>query len=410
MKKILSFLLALMLSISSLSLLVVADWIESEDVTIGDFRLSIYRDGTVSITEYYGYDSDLIIPEKLGEYTVTKISGGAFDGCTFINNISIPDTIMEIGAGAFCDTGYYNNDDNWENDALYIGKHLVSAKEDISELVIKDGTNFVAEGLMEYNHNLTAVVFPSSIKFIGASAFTHCSNIKTIVISGKVENIKKQTFSNCTNLKSVVLNEGLKKIDGYSFVDCDDLRSIYLPSSIEFVDEDAFYGCTKFTDVYYGGTEEEWNTKVVTHLEGQFDFEGKTVHFNHIHNDENRNDICDVCMNDGVWHEHFYTADKTVPSTCENEGYIIYVCSCNKTYKEYTPATGHFYDENGVCEKCGDVDNSTPTTPELPGNPSDDCSCNCHKSGFMGFIWKILRIFFKLFKVQPVCSCGIAHY
>lgn len=43
-------------------------------------------------------------------------------------------------------------------------------------------------------------------------------------------------------------------------------------------------------------------------------------------------------------------------------------------------------------------------------DPTADCSCNCHKSGFMGFIWKILRIFYKLFKINPVCGCGIAHY
>ena len=51
-----------------------------------------------------------------------------------------------------------------------------------------------------------------------------------------------------------------------------------------------------------------------------------------------------------------------------------------------------------------------PDVPDEPENPSVNCSCKCHKNGFMGFIWKILRIFFKLFGSQPVCSCGVAHY
>lgn len=42
--------------------------------------------------------------------------------------------------------------------------------------------------------------------------------------------------------------------------------------------------------------------------------------------------------------------------------------------------------------------------------PSETCSCNCHKTGIMGFLWKIIRIFLKLFKINPVCECGVAHY
>lgn len=40
----------------------------------------------------------------------------------------------------------------------------------------------------------------------------------------------------------------------------------------------------------------------------------------------------------------------------------------------------------------------------------DDCSHICHKSGFLGFIWKILCFFFRLLKTNPICDCGIAHY
>ena len=41
---------------------------------------------------------------------------------------------------------------------------------------------------------------------------------------------------------------------------------------------------------------------------------------------------------------------------------------------------------------------------------SDNCDHLCHKGGFMGFIWKIVRFFNKLFKSNPVCECGAAHY
>ena len=41
---------------------------------------------------------------------------------------------------------------------------------------------------------------------------------------------------------------------------------------------------------------------------------------------------------------------------------------------------------------------------------NDDCNHMCHKQGFMGFIWKIVKFFSKLFGTNPTCECGVAHY
>lgn len=102
----------------------------------------------------------------------------------------------------------------------------------------------------------------------------------------------------------------------------------------------------------------------------------------------------------------FYVDDngmKTkLESTCA-DGYIIF-----KTdhFSEYV-----LVDESSeITEPSTDPDEPT-TEPEKPDEPAEDnCSHLCHKSGFMGFIWKIVRFFIKLFKANPVCDCGIAHY
>ena len=118
--------------------------------------------------------------------------------------------------------------------------------------------------------------------------------------------------------------------------------------------------------------------------------------------DENNDGVCDLCTD---LHTCVYASVKT-EATCTANGYIIYTCSCGDTYTEIIPTTGHDY-QNGTCTKCGDVKEAVTDTPE---DPSANCSHLCHKSGFMGFIWKILRIFYKLFKTNPVCACGLAHY
>ena len=98
-------------------------------------------------------------------------------------------------------------------------------------------------------------------------------------------------------------------------------------------------------------------------------------------------------------HEHSYTPE-TVSPTCTEDGKTVYTCSCGDTYTEVLPATGHT-DENadGKCDICGE-------TLEAVKN----CTHLCHKTGFLGFIWKIVNLFNILFRINPACSCGMKHY
>ena len=110
---------------------------------------------------------------------------------------------------------------------------------------------------------------------------------------------------------------------------------------------------------------------------------------------------------------HTYSSTVTAP-TCTTQGYTTYTCACGDTYvADYVNALGH-KDNNGdyKCDNgCGyEYEKPTPENPDTPEDPSTDCSCNCHKDGFMGFIWKIMNFFNKLFKTKQYCSCGAKHW
>lgn len=93
---------------------------------------------------------------------------------------------------------------------------------------------------------------------------------------------------------------------------------------------------------------------------------------------------------------HSYNIISNITPNCTEKGYNVYACSCGDSYNETIPAKGHNFD-GSVCIDCG-------------YDKADSCSCNCHKSGFEGFIWKILSFFYKLFRTNGTCSCGAAHY
>ena len=104
---------------------------------------------------------------------------------------------------------------------------------------------------------------------------------------------------------------------------------------------------------------------------------------------------------------HKETIDPGVAPTCTESGLTdgshCSVCNIVLVKQGVIPATGH-NDSNsdGICDNCGE-NLGTHT-------PSGNCTCICHKGGFMGFIYKIIRIFWKLFGTNKICACGAAHY
>lgn len=73
------------------------------------------------------------------------------------------------------------------------------------------------------------------------------------------------------------------------------------------------------------------------------------------------------------------------------------------TYGNYT------YYVDYKCALCNEVYTQTIDKSEI-GFDYQECDHICHKTGFMGFFAKIALFFWKLFKTNPVCECGMAHY
>lgn len=120
---------------------------------------------------------------------------------------------------------------------------------------------------------------------------------------------------------------------------------------------------------------------------------------------------------------HAYNAGVvTKEPTCTAKGVKTFVCAndAKHTYTEEiaklphtkvlvnakeATATKNGYTGDLVCADCGTVFEYGKVIPNTNG-----CSHLCHKDGFIGFIWKIVQFFWKLFKMHPVCECGAAHY
>jgi len=210
---------------------------------------------------------------------VTSIGEEAFDSCSSLTNVTIPDSVTSIGKSAFWNTAYYNDDSNWENDVLYIDKHLIKVRDSVSgEFTIKNNTITIADAAFDGCDDLTSVTIPDSVITIGNFAFSGCDSMTNVTIGNSVTSIGNEAFDNCESLTSVLIPESVMSIGDDAFHGCKNLTSVTIPDSVTSIGAWAFSGCGELTDVYFGGTEAQW--KAISFGYGNSYLLNATIHFN----------------------------------------------------------------------------------------------------------------------------------
>ncbi len=242
------------------------------------------EDDEAIITDVDGdISGDITIPSTLGGYPVTRIGSSAFWDCTGLTSVTIPDSVTSIGwyafdectgltsivipdsvtsidEYAFTNTGYYNNESNWENDVLYIGNHLIEVNDTISgAYAIKDGTKTIADFAFSDCTGLTCITIGNSVTSIGRYAFSWCSGLKSVTIGNSVTSIGDRAFSGCSGLTSIKVDADNTVYDSRN--DCNAIietetntlisgcKNTVIPNSVTSIGDDAFDGCTGLTSI-----------------------------------------------------------------------------------------------------------------------------------------------------------------
>ena len=202
----------------------------------------------IANSAFYNCDNltNITIPDS-----VTNIGHYAFKGCPSLTSITIPDSVTNIGQGTFEDCSDLATI-TIPDSVTSIGQGTFQDCSDLSTITIGNNVNSIASYAFKACTSLTSITIPDSVTSIGQGTFQDCNDLTTITIGNTINSIGRYAFKACTSLTSITIPDSVTRIGQGTFEDCISLMIITIPDSVTSIGQELFRGCSDLTNITIG--------------------------------------------------------------------------------------------------------------------------------------------------------------
>lgn len=235
---------------------------------------------------------------------IKRIEDDTFDGCSALQKVELPDGLLSIGYAAFYDCTSLQNielPNSVSNIGTYAFRGCTKLKEinippnvvsitsfygcsSLKKIILPEGLHTIGTYAFERS-GIEEVNIPSTVTNIGYNAFpSYNSKVAKVYIDDMsawlkitFENGSSDPSSNKGNplsgtaalvldgktVEDALIPTSIYEIKNYAFYGYDYLKSVIFHNNVSQIGDYAFYYCNNLTDVYFNGTEQEWENVTV---------------------------------------------------------------------------------------------------------------------------------------------------
>ncbi len=190
-------------------------------------------------------------------YGVTSICNRAFENCTDLTSVSMPQSIAKIGERAFAGCAQLTSL-SFPSALKWIYASAFEGCIALRQVQFAAGVTSIGDYAFLGCKGLTYIQLPNNTQTIGKGAFFGCSLLQTVEFADTIQAIYEAAFANCVMLDSITLPKDLNIIYNETFKNCTRLESITVPSGVTVIGANAFDGCGSLIDVHYKGSKAQW--------------------------------------------------------------------------------------------------------------------------------------------------------
>ena len=212
-------------------------------------------------------EGEIAIPAYMDGYRVTAIGPEAFQECSLMTKVTIPDGVTVIGANAFWGCSRLESI-TLPNSAKQIGDYAFLNCVALRSVDLGTGLETLGKSAF-LRTGIIDLTLSTSLGVVGSDVFRYCESLTQVTIPGSLNTVGKQMFAQCTSLNSVTISSGVTTIDAYAFADSMSLGYVTIPSTVTAIKNNAFRNCPlKTVYVGFGETAKVRNMFLESNFDG----------------------------------------------------------------------------------------------------------------------------------------------